>query len=150
MAWEFIAQNRAGALATNDAAHLPHIALVYVVVHHDLSIYFTTRAEGRKYENLMRDPQVAMMFAGANSLQQLQLTGHVEQVTDLEAELDILHELMKLRYADKSLPRPQVNLLEPGVRKEYVIFKVTGDEMTYSDFETSQVGKYKPEFIKIM
>lgn len=150
LAVEFIIKNRTASISTSDKTGTPHIAIVYCIVHDDLAVYFTTRAEGRKFGNLVDNPAVAMVFSGFKNLQQLQLRGKAERVRDQALELDLLHELMKLRFEDQTLDRPRVNLLEPGVRSEYAIFKVTPTEMTYADFETSTVGRYKPDFKKII
>lgn len=150
MACEFIAENRAATLATVTPASKPHASIVYCIVHDDLTLFFTTRAEGRKFESLVGNPEVCMIFTGHGSLQQLQLSGRASRVKDDGQVLDLLHELMKLRYEDEKLPRPNVSLVESGTRKEYALFKVTPYEMTYVDFETANIGKYNPDFQKII
>lgn len=150
MAREFITMHRTGVMATTDNEGKPHVAIVYCIAGEDLSIYFTTRADGRKFDNLMSNPALAMMFSSHGSLQQLQLSGKVERLAGEEEGLDWLHELMKLRFEDQTMPRPRVDILKPGVRKEYAIFRVIPTEMTYADFETSVVGRYKPDFKTII
>jgi len=150
MATEFICRNRAATLSTVTPEGKPHSSVVYCVVHSDLTIYFTTRAEGRKFAALRQNPEVCLLFTGFGTLQQLQLSGIASRVAGREQQLDLLHELMKLRYEEENLPRPTVNLLEAGIRKEYAIFKVVPYEMTYANFATAKQGMYKPEFVKII
>lgn len=150
MAAGFIRNNRAAALSTITPTGKPHASVVYCIVYDDLTIYFTTRAEGRKFESLGVNPEVSMLFTAPGSLQQLQLSGKAKRVRRKEQQINLLHELMKLRYADDNLPQPQVDLLQPGAHKEYAIFVVKPYEMTYANFETASTGTYKPDFQKII
>lgn len=146
----FIRSNRAAALSTITPEGKPHVSIVYCIIHEDLNIHFTTRAKGRKFKSLIYNSEVCMVFTTHGSLQQLQLSGRAKRITQKNQQIKLLHELMKLRYADESLPQPRASLLRSGVRKEYAVFCVTPFEMTYANFETSRVGKYKPNFIKIL
>lgn len=150
MATKFMRLNRAAMLSVVTEDGKPHASIVYCLAGDDLSIYFTTRAEGKKFECLVTNPEVCMLFSGHNTLQQLQLSGKAKRITDIDRELDLLHELMKLRYEDERLPRPTVNLVEPGTRKEYALFQVTPYEMTFADFKTCEKGKFKSNFVNII
>jgi general stress protein 26 len=148
--FNFISEHRAGSLGTANAAGVPHVAIVYCMVKHDLSLYFSTRVEGRKFQNIMVNPTVALTFLDELGMATIQLMGQAERVQNLELEQEVLHDLITYRYGDPNWPVPPVKLFEQGSTNELAIIKVTPYEMTYANFETSITGRYKPFFTKIL
>lgn len=149
-AQKFINSNRAGALATVGSGGRPHVAIVFCVAYPDLSVYFSTRVEGRKFINLLLTSYVAMSFHDENNLRMMQLTGTAKRVEDLKMEQAILYELMKLRYHDPDRPIPPLQLFERGAASEIAVMKITPAEMTYANFRTPRTGHYTPVFQKII
>ncbi len=150
LAREFINQHRAASLATVDSQGRPNVNIVYCISDTDLSIYFSTRVEGRKFTNILESPYVAMAFQNEENVQMLQLTGKAQRVNDLYIEQKILLELMQRRYLDPDWPPPPFKLFTRGSTNEIAIVKVIPAEMTYANFKTSKIGKYKPFFQKII
>jgi uncharacterized pyridoxamine 5'-phosphate oxidase family protein len=150
-AYKFITNNRAAALATVSKAGVPHVVSIYCVVHEDLSIYFMTRVEGRKFTNLTYQPKVAMAFTDEKGLKTIQLTGAAERVNSLKLEQTIWHDLMRFRlpWAEQG-PVPAIQLFERGATNELAIIKVMPYEMTFANFEKMANGRYNPFFQKII
>lgn len=149
-AYDFISDNRVGALATIRVDGIPHVVIVYCLVEEDLSIYFSTRVEGRKYENLVHQPNIAMTFYNEKNLTTIQLTGMAERVDDLKREQEVHYNLMKLRNIKINWTLPPMQLFERGATNELAIIKITPSEMTYATFKTSDSGRHKPFFQKII
>lgn len=149
-AYKFIKAHRAGALATADLDGTPHVAIVYGLVKEDLSIYFSTRVEGRKFHNLVARPDVSFTFFDEINMVTIQLTGKAERVKDLSAEQDVLFELITLRYGEPNWQAPPMKMFERGATNELAIIKVTPFEMTYASFDVSDTGRYKPFFEKVV
>lgn len=151
LAYDFVSNNRAAALATVGKNGIPHVVSIYCVIRKDLSLYFMTRVEGRKIVNLLHQPMIAMAFTSEGTLESIQLTGKAERVEDLKLEQEIWHELMHFRipWADKG-PVPAVQLFESGATNELAIIKVTPKEMTYANFGPMVNGRYKTFFQKII
>lgn len=133
-AFDFITENRAAALATVDGSSLPHVAYVYCAPDKSLNVYFSTRAFGQKFENLLNRPNVAMAFSNEESLTTIQLQGVAERVDDVEQEQSIMHELLVLRYNDPNWPLPPMQLFEKGFTNEVAVIKITPSRMTLADF----------------
>lgn len=148
--YDFMLKNRAAALATADNKGIPHVVIVYCIVKEDFSLYFSTRVESRKYTNLIDNPVASMAFYDEKSLDTIQLTGSVERINDLKKEQDILYQLLTLRYREPNWPVPPVKLFERGATNELAIMKLTPTEMTYANFETTEDGRYKPFFQKVI
>lgn len=150
-AYDFIMANRAASLATVSEGNLPHVAIVYCITKEDLSLYFMTRVEARKFANIVYQPIVAMSITDEKHLQTIQLTGTAERVDNLSQELAIWHELMLFRLPNKDQkPVPSIQLFESGSTNELAIIKVTPAEMTFADFDIQPDGRYKSFFRKVI
>lgn len=149
-AYELMTQNRAAALATADANGVPHVAIVYCSIQADLSLFFSTRVEGRKYRNLSHRPDVSLAFVDESNMRTVQLTGTAKRVELLACEQEILRELILLRYGEPNWPAPPVKLFERGLTNELAIVEVEPYELTLANFETNVNGRYKPFFTKII
>ena len=149
-AYKFIEENRAAALATSNQHGMPHVATVYCVPNRDLSLYFTTSVEGRKFNNMIGNPNVALAFTDEAKLSTIQLTGFSERIEDLHFEQEILHQLMTSRHRDPNWPFPSMQLFEKGSSNELAIMKVTPTEMTYANFEDPQGMEQKSIFQKVI
>ena len=149
-AYQFILRNRAAAFATVDGTGTPHVATVYCTVHEDLTLYFSTRVEARKFHNLTCNPTAAMTFYNEQQMTTIQMTGRAERVENLEVEAEILRDLLIFRLEDPSLPLPPVRLFEAGATNELAIIKVSPLEMTIADFKVTKTGRYHPFFHKVL
>jgi uncharacterized pyridoxamine 5'-phosphate oxidase family protein len=150
LAYKFLNSHRLAALATVDEQGNSHVAPLFCTVRKTFDIYFSTRVEGRKFNNLMRSPNVSMSFTDEADVSTIQLSGLAERVDNLELEQEILYDLARLKYQDPNWPMPALKLFEKGATSELAIIKVTPTEMTYASFATSKPGKYKPFFKKVL
>ena len=150
LAYKFMLNNRAAALATVSKKGQPHVAIVYCVAHTDLSLYFSSRVEGRKYLNLIANPTVAMTFMNEADMRTIQLIGTAKRVDDIKGEQAVLHELLTYRGRAASLPLPPLELFERGDTNEVAIVKVTPLKMTFANFKKAKTGHYKPFFKKVI
>jgi uncharacterized pyridoxamine 5'-phosphate oxidase family protein len=148
---DFIVANRAAALATVSSGRVPHVATVYCIVDEDLSIYFMTRVEGRKFNNLSYQPTVAMAFTNEKDLETLQLSGKAAYLDSAEREQAVWAELMRLRIGrPDNVTLPVIQLFERGDTNEIVVIKVTPYEMTFANFEKTSDDRLKPIFRKVL
>jgi uncharacterized pyridoxamine 5'-phosphate oxidase family protein len=145
-AYEFICTNRAGSLATVGDNITPHVATVYCLVNEDLSLYFMTRVEARKYQNLIVNPKVALSFMNESDMETIQLTGVATRVDSLEKEQDIMFRLFTLRSIEQTWQIPPVQLFESGATNGLAVVRVEPSEMVYASFTPQKNGRYKPFF----
>ncbi|MFI5270432.1 MAG: pyridoxamine 5'-phosphate oxidase family protein [Candidatus Saccharimonadales bacterium] len=151
-AYQFMLDNRTAALASSGKKGIPHVATIYFLPKKDMTLYFTTRAEGRKFTNMLNNPIVSMAINSDDSggMVTIQLTGKVERIEDLKEEQDITLELWSLRYDEASWPPPPLRLYERGHADSLAVMKVTPTEMTMANFEVSDDNRYIPFFQKIV
>jgi uncharacterized pyridoxamine 5'-phosphate oxidase family protein len=149
-AYQFITSNQTAALSTVDEKGNPHVAPVSCVVRKDLAIYFSTRTESRKFNNLMKHPTVAMAFINEVGMAVIQLSGVAERIESLEFEQSVLYDLAKQQPQDLNGSMPTLKMFEQGLTSELAIVKVIPTEMTYANFAAPKTGKYKEFFQKII
>ena len=137
-------------LATTDDQGQPHASAVHFVVHKDLTLYFTTRVEARKFKNLVAKPTVAMAITDEAGMVTVQLTGKAERVESLKTEQMLLMELWSLRFNEAIWPIPAVQMFEQGATNRIAVIKIVPLEMTYATFKTQTSGKYQPFFLKVI
>lgn len=147
---KFITDHRAGALATTGPNNQPHVAIIYCFVEKDLSLYFSTRVESRKYQNIRHNRTVALAFFSESDMQTVQLTGQAERVDTLSVEQEILRQLIRLRFGEPNWPAPPIKMFEKGITNELAIVKITPVELSFGSFDTTKDGRYKPFFQEII
>jgi nitroimidazol reductase NimA-like FMN-containing flavoprotein (pyridoxamine 5'-phosphate oxidase superfamily) len=150
LAYQFMNDNRMAALATSNRRGVPHVAPVFCIARKDLSLFFSSSVEGRKFNNLTDRPTVALSFSDEDSLSTVMLTGTAERINNLNTESEIMHELNMLRHNDPHWPIPSMKLFERGTTNEVAIMKVTPFEMTYANFENIRTELRQPYFQKII
>ena len=148
---DFITQNRAAVLATVGADGIPHAATIYCAVDADLTLYFMTGADSRKYQNLVHQPTVAMVFTDRDSLEAVQLTGTAERVADLLSQ-ETLDDIKRMDVpVANQRPVPALQLFESGATNELATIRVTPIEMTHVKFNDKLTKrKRKPIFEKVI
>lgn len=146
----FMIQNRTASLATVGSNGVPHIATVYCLIEKDLSLFFVTAVESRKYINMCHQPIVAMTFVNEPTMESVQLIGTAERVESLKHEQAILYKLSVLKYTEHNWPSPPIKLYEYGTSQELAIMKVIPTELTYSNFSHGDTKLNIPFFQKII
>ena len=143
-------ETRSATLATANKKGIPHAATIFFVPRKNLTLYFTTKTSGRKFQNLIGRPRVAMVVTDVDKLITVQLTGVAERVTKPKLEQEILQDLWLFRHTDPNWPIPPMKLYESGTISELAVIKVTPAEMTYANFEIANTGKYNSFFQKVI
>lgn len=149
-AYDFITQHPLAALATVDGSHEPDLAMVYCLIRADLTLYFSTRVEGRKYINLSRRPLYAMAFYDEETLTTVQLRGTASRIEDIALEQDILSDLTKLRFGRRHGLVPTIQLFESGASSELAVVQIIPTEMTLAIFDNERGTKYAAFFQKVI
>ena len=146
----FLCTHRAATLATMNADKKPDAATVYYIVDKDLTIYFMTRIESRKFHNLENHPAVSMVITDEHTMETIQLTGHAERIENSITESEALTKLWRADYKNPNWPGPAVKLFESGHSAQLAVVKVAPQEMTYAVFQRQDKGKYTSFFEKVI
>lgn len=92
-----------GVISTTNGTS-PEAAVIYFVYDKDLNIYFATRKDSRKFQNLAEHPQAAFVIFNEAMLQTVQLEGTVCVVEDTHEQGQHFPQLVELATKNKTLP----------------------------------------------
>jgi general stress protein 26 len=149
-AHKFLNAHRAATLATVNPKKQPDAASVFYIVDEELTIYFMTRVESRKFHNIEKQTIVSMVITDEDTMETIQLTGAAERVENLEEENEALTKLWTADYRNPNWPGPAVKLFESGHSTQIAVVKVVPREMTYAVFKKRDKGKYGSFFEEVI
>lgn len=149
-AHKFLSTHRAATLATVTIKTKPDAATVFYIVDEELTIFFMTRIESRKFRNLEKQHVVSMVITDEKTMETIQLTGTAERIENLVEESGALTRLWIADYRNPNWPGPAVKLFESGHSVQLAVVKVVPLEMTYASFERQKNGRYVSFFEKVI
>lgn len=149
-AHKFLSTHRTATLATVNVKRIPDAATVFYIVDKDMTIYFMTRIESRKFHNLSKHTIVSMVITDEETMETVQLNGVAERIENLEEESEALMKLWTADYKNHNWPGPAVKLFESGHSVQLAVIKVVPQEMTYAVFKKQANGKYGSFFEKVI
>lgn len=122
--YQFIASKKLGVVSTVDLDNIPGAAVVGIAVSNNLEIIFDTVSASRKYQNILRNPNVALVIGWDEEIT-VQYEGMAE-VLGNDGEADGLREIYYTAYPDGR----ERAATWPGL----VHIKVTPKWIRYSNF----------------
>lgn len=128
---EFIKEHHLAALATVSADFLPEAAVMGIYANDDLEIFFGTTKASRKYENLLRNPRVALVIGWDK--------GKTVQYEGAAAEMSPEASEEMLKTAGAALPSA-AKYVHPD---EAAYFKVSPKWVRYSDSSRDPIESYE-------
>lgn len=133
--YEFIQERGYAVISTVSGAHTPEAALVAISATPELELVFDTVTSSRKYENLMRNPAIALVIGFAGEMT-LQYEG--EAVIPGAEELDRYKEIYFDRWPDGRAREAWPGLVHFRVKPKWIRFsdynRPTGAIRERSDF----------------
>ena len=123
----FLAKHQFGVVATVTTEKHPEAAVVGVITMPDLRIFFDTSNVSRKYQNILSNPNIALVVGWDNE-QTAQVEGTARVPTGNE-----LNELLNVYF--QSFPDGRERQSWPDIA--YVVIDVSW--VKYSDFATSVI-----------
>jgi nitroimidazol reductase NimA-like FMN-containing flavoprotein (pyridoxamine 5'-phosphate oxidase superfamily) len=128
----FLKQHPMGVLSTVNDDGKPWGAAVYYVTDEDFNLYFVTRAETLKYQNLQDNPSVALTIADEPNQTTVQVAGAVSELP-VEDYMDVVFtKLAAIRPKDDAHWAPPMSKLKAG---NYMPFKLVPTRLQYADYK---------------
>ncbi len=132
--YHFMASHDLAVLGTISPEGKPECALVGIAITSELEVVFDTLNSSRKYRNLMRDPNAALLVGWANEIT-VQYEGEARELA--EAELAKYQEVYFAKW-----PECRAHLQWPGI----TYFVVRPNWIRYSDFNEGSRGIVEMRF----
>lgn len=128
---EFLTTNRIGTLATVDSFNQPHAATMYFVIDPDLTVYFITKEETTKCQNLQQNPKAALAVHEANGQVTVQLSGTVTLVEDLSRIDEIYRRVLAIVDATSESTVPPFSKISAG---RYRCFRLKPNRVRLAEY----------------
>lgn len=133
----FIRRQPVGVLATASLVGYPHAATVYVVVDDQANLYFVTKENTMKYQNISENPNVSIAIFDSENQQTLQASGHVEQVRNMADFMHLFAEVLEISHDTSESERPPVSKLFAG---DYFMYQLTPTNMRMAEYKKPDRG----------
>ncbi len=120
-AWQFLQSHEVGVLSTIERTGSLTNAVIYYTTH-DGYLYFMTKEDSRKADNILGNQHIAFVVFDEAKLQTVQMQGIVEQVEDDSLKMQILRAMMHPRtYKDGSHKPPILRMSNAGIETYRII-----------------------------
>ena len=129
-AHNFLEAHGVGVVCTSSEHGDPWAAAVYYVTDEYGNVYFFTRSETVKLQNIRKDPRVAFVVFDEKNQTTLQLSGQAAELTDLQ-QLNLFYQKIQRSVASVRHPLPIEKLRDDG---NYVIVKIEVGQSHFVDY----------------
>jgi general stress protein 26 len=143
----FLKEHPMGILSTVSEDGTPWGAAVYFLADADFNIYFVTRAGSLKYQNIVKNPKVALTVADSESQVTVQLSGTVTTMP-VQKYMDVFFDkFAKIRPDGDYEWAPPIDKVHEG---NYMPLQLTPSKMQYADYGKRRIevrGNYIDQII---
>jgi general stress protein 26 len=131
----FLKQHPMGVLSTVSKDGAPWGAAIYYVADEDFNFYFVTRIETFKYQNLDKNPFVALTIADSDSQTTVQVAGKISKVP-VEDYMDIVFDkLAKVKPKDDHNWVPPLTKVHKG---NFMPLRITPTKVQYANYKDTK------------
>jgi len=126
----FLREHDIGVLSTVERTGALSSSVVYYTIT-DEHLYFMTKENTHKAENIIGNQHVSFIVYDATKLKTVQIQGIVEQVIDENLKIEVLTALMKPRtYSDGSQKPPILRMSNAGIQT----YRITPTRYNFIDY----------------
>lgn len=142
----FLEDTPVGVLSTVDPNGNPHGVVIYFVIDGNFNVYFLTRAETRKYDNLKHHNHAMLTVFDPESQTTAQITGRATEVEDSYQVNEIANQMVQASLKTSEAEVPPITKLSAG---EAVAFKIEPVQIRMAVYARPESGDYKELFESI-
>jgi uncharacterized pyridoxamine 5'-phosphate oxidase family protein len=115
-ALRFLKKNIMATIATSTPEGGPEAAAMYYVADDDFTLYFVTRRDSRKYENLDKNRRIAVVVADQETVETVQAEGDVEVLSGLGEIAKFMSLVVQSPILERRLRvKPPLKFMPPKV-----------------------------------
>lgn len=141
---EFLRGNPIAVISTvNDGA--PYSTTIYIHVGDDLSVYFLSKSQTKKIENIKVNDAVMLVSYDAKSQTNIQVSGRAVEVKDESDSREIFKNIIDATKKASGADIPPVSKLLAG---PYVVYKIKPEHINYSVYNSNDLEMAIFESIK--
>lgn len=141
--YNFLKANPIGVLSTVNPDGEPHGVVIYFAVNERFDIFFLTRAETKKYDNLKHHNHLMLTVYEPASQATLQVTGRATEIT-AKAEISaVAGNIAGIGLRGSEAGLPPIAKLQAG---DYAAFKIEPIQMRMAVYARPDPGEYTDLF----
>jgi nitroimidazol reductase NimA-like FMN-containing flavoprotein (pyridoxamine 5'-phosphate oxidase superfamily) len=129
--YNFLRKHDLATIGTLNRKKQPILAAVYYYIDDEYNLYFVTKTNTRKYRNLKDNPAVGVVVVDEKKRFTVSAEGLAKEVSDEDAQVNIMNELAKVRGDSNSAWFPPIAQIDGGT---YVLIKVDLRHVTMADY----------------
>lgn len=137
--YEFLKTHPIGVLASVDPNNDPHAAVIYYSVDDDFNLFFTTKRDTKKHDNLKHKDHVMLVAYEASSQTTVQVTGTAEDITDTPEAFEVFKGTVKAALKTSESGVPPISKLYAG---NYVAWRINPVQIRMAVFVRPDPGGY--------
>lgn len=141
--FDYLCANPLGVLSTTDSDGKPHGSVVYFCVNRDFRLFFLTRTETRKYDNLKHNDHLAITVFEPHSQSTAQVIGNADELAGDDALSEVMAAISDASIKMSGTGELPISKLEAG---EYVAFRVTPSQIRLAVYARPDIGRYEDIF----
>jgi general stress protein 26 len=142
----FLHGNKLASLATASKSGEPHSTTVFFVADNDLNLYFITKSNTKKVNNISENNLVAMSI-GQQPPIYIQLYGQAELISDVKTKNEKMNELARVSADMIEIWPPILRMLN---EEEYLLYKIVPSSLQMLDLDKKFIAEEEYPFVKIV
>lgn len=128
---QFLQTHPAGVLAEVGEGGWPHASVIYFIVDRNFGIYFATKTNTKKYQNLSNDPHVMLVAFHQSTQATAQIKGSVVEVSDPATSRSIVDKIEDVARQYSISGVAPILKLDTG---DYVAYELKPDTIKFAMF----------------
>jgi general stress protein 26 len=134
--YNFLSESPVCVLSTVNDDGTPYSTTIYIYPADDLSVYFLSKSETKKIENIKKNDAVMLVSYDAKSQTNIQVSGKATEVKDESSSKEIFAKIIEATKKVSGADIPPVSKLFAGY---YVVYKVEPRFINYSVYNSDDL-----------
>ncbi len=137
--YDFLQSQKTGVLSTVGKHDRPYGAVVYFSIDKEFNVYFTTKRDTRKSENIQHNKHVSFVTFEPVSQTTAQIVGTAEEISDPTEAQDIFRAMLKTAFTTSLSGLPPISKLYAGY---YISYRIKPEHINMAVFARPDPGGY--------
>lgn len=139
----FLRANPVGVLSSVDPNGDPHSVVIYFSIDNQFQVFFLTKSDTQKYDNLLRHDHVMLTVFDAESQATAQIAGIAVEITDNYEVSSVAGAVLAASLMTSREGQPPISKLQAGA---YVAFRIEPNQIRMAVYSRPDSGSYDELF----
>lgn len=136
----FLQGQQSGVLATVDPNQNPHAVVIYYSIDEDFTVYFATKRETKKSDNLSHNNHAMLLVYEEQEQITVQVTGECQDISDTPASREVYKQMVEASMKTSESGIPPISKLSAG---DYIAYRLDPVRIRMAVFNRPDSGGYE-------